>query len=251
MITLFVSSVNKDDNVTSDMFHTWGGEEEYAVHNVSITSIAEEVHGVITFDGYTRKIYKIPYSSESGDTKFQFHANGDQGDWTYKSSEYTLESGYAYNWLVGYDLDNAAAGAAIDFLLYEESFRNAIRDWGDNSLNYSICGISPSNAAKIYEKYLSLSARATQYVNNSYVKTYNDAPNYDGTSEGNIKFDAIMEEILTIALRDSKFAEDHPTLGASPIFFDSENSGLIIAVTTFAAILATGGFFFLRRRKEN
>ena len=142
---------------------------------------------------------------------------------------------------------SADEGLAADFLIEFETYRNAVAA-SSSIKQYSICGISPSDAAKLYVKYENLDENVKAHVDASYTYTY---AGKDTTDEDNILFSRIMPEIYNIALKDATFAQTHHAINISPIFINADNSSLIISIAALTAILATGGFFFLRRRKEN
>jgi|GEM_PF-5910313 len=147
-----------------------------------------------------------------------------------------------YNYVASSDM-----GLAADFVVEFENYREAVSETSSIK-QYSICGITPANAAYIYGKYEELDSGVKSDVDASYTYTY---VGKDTTVEDNILFSRIMPEIYTIALKDATFAQTHHAISISPNFINADNSALVIAVTAFVAILATGGFFFLRRRKEN
>ena len=245
----YVADLASGTTMTPNYIYTYGGDYEFgAWPGTKISDLVEkDLHGSLGFRGwadygYNRCIFRIPFNSVFGDTNVILNvgSNSDQ------SADMSLVSGSAYYW-GGKDDD---AGAAIDFLLMTEGFRNGVTA-STGILNYSVCGIDPSDAADIYGDYEELSDKAKGYVCDSFVYTYTGK--YDGVTEpgeGSIDYGDVITEIYLIALKDSAFASNHNAINVSPLFINVNNSALVIAVISFAAILAVGGFFFLRTRKE-
>ena len=240
----YIYYVTNSESATPNMIHTWGGDTEYAANNVSIVSITgvAEVHGVISFQGTSQLIYKIPVSSESGDTSFKFHYN----NWASESSEMTLAAGSAYKWGPEVGYDEAAAGDALDFLIAAEAIRNAVTASGKIKA-YSVCGISAGDAEDLCDDYNDLSAKARGYVDDSNTFTYNP----ENTSEEiAISYYDVMEQLAKIAGGVALNGHSAPKSLIS-LAVESNTSMIIIVVISATALIAVGGFFLLRKKREN
>ncbi|MCR5079223.1 MAG: InlB B-repeat-containing protein [Bacilli bacterium] len=222
--------------------YTYGGNSEFgAWHGGLISSVGTDVHGSLGFrgwadSGYIRKIYKIPFNSVFADTTLIINSSGEQ------AADAVLTSGAAYTWDGGKDAD---AGAAIDFLISAEAKRNAVTE-SSRILNYSICGISKSDAATLYSAYSGLSKTAKGYVDASYTYTYLGA--YDGKnvpSQGGVLYSVIMAKLYEIAN-----AEEGAKLTVAT-YFNSTSAALIAFIAGAVMVTSVGAFFLLRRKKED
>lgn len=228
----------------NDYIYTFGGDDQFGGWpGTKITSApgVQEVHGVMSFQNTAQNIFKIPYSTASSDNGVIIHNNS--GTQTVNMS---LVSHSAY-WFITdkeqVNYHNDDAGAALDLILAVETKRNAVSAHG-NIANYSICGISASDAASLYNTYYAMSADVKAYVNSS--KTYT----YDGLDTSNqvmVSFQDIMARLRIIALAGNQTVSG----GSRNIIAVSNNNSLIIvAVTSTIAITAFGLFFFVRRKRK-
>lgn len=190
-----------DGEQTPNYIYTFGGHEEFgAWPGTAITSVGTDVHGVVAFqgsasEGYTRRIYKVPYTTAFGDDHLILVYNGGTDAGGDQTADMLLVEGSAYWWSSDADYHNDDAGAALDFIFELESIRNAVTASGD-ILDYSICGISSSNAATLCTSYNALSESKRSYVDGSYTYTYARLnPSYND----NVSFYDIMDELSRIA----------------------------------------------------
>ena len=241
----YIYYVTGSTSTTTNYIYTFGGDDQFGDWpGTKITDVAgvQEVHGVMSFQGTSQNIYKIPYSTSAADTGVIIHTNG--GSQTVNMS---LVSHSAY-WFITdssmVDYHNDDAGAALDLILDVEAKRNAVTASGDIAA-YSICGISASDAASLYNTYYGLSETIkTTYVDNSSTYTYDGA---DKENQTNVLFADIMAELKTLALKGNQ-----TVLGSSKTTPVVRNHTTIIVVTIVAilALSGTGTFFLLRKKKE-
>jgi len=241
----YVYYVTGSTSATTNYIYTFGGDDQFGDWpGTKITDVAgvQEVHGVMSFQGTSQNIYKIPYSTSAADTGIIIHTNG--GSQTVNMS---LVSHSAY-WfitdssMVNYHNDDA--GEALDLLLNVEAKRNAVTASG-NIAAYSICGISAADAASLYNTYYGMSSDIqTTYINNSTTYTYDGA---DKENQTNVSFEDIMAELKVIALRGNQ-----TVLGSPRSTLVNQNHSTVIIVTLVAvvALSGTGAFFLLRKKKE-
>ena len=213
----------------------------------ALSSYATEVHGVFSFENTSQLIYKIPVPSNadfsfilddgsSSTQTYDVDATPGAGYW------FWLETGDSkYSWSA-----NADAGAAIDLIVDVETKRNAVSASG-NILNYSICGISASDAAALYNRYIALSANAKDFVDRSTTYTYGGA--YDGVTtpdQENVYYYDIMVQLRAIAVKGNQTVND-----ANPnIAYNASNTSLIIITIASVISLSMVGAFFLLRKKR-
>ncbi|MBO6285953.1 MAG: InlB B-repeat-containing protein [Bacilli bacterium] len=190
----YIYYVSDKDSETSNNIYSFGGDKEFGDWpGTLVTGVAgeTEVHGTLSFDGKSRNIYRIPFASEAADTHIIFNGGGDQtGDLPLAhKTAYWFES----NGQIRADAD---AGSAIEFLLEAESIRNAVTKTGGAIADYSICGISSSNASSLCAKYKALTAEAKAYVDAAETYTYLDKT---ATDEGLVSYSDIMAQLALIA----------------------------------------------------
>lgn len=238
----YIYYITDSSEATPNMIHTWGGDMEYANKDVTITGItgAAEVHGVTRFRNTDYLIYKIPFSSESGDTSFKFHYN----NWQTQSSEKTLVAGNAYQWEDGGIATNEVAGGdALDFILALEAKRNAVTASGSIKA-YSVCGISAEDSATLCTTYNELSATARGYVDTSYTYTYKRD---DSSKNDNVSFYDIMEQLAkqagVVALTGHSASRLVPMSSTG-----SNNAGVIIAIVASFALITVVGCILIKRK---
>ncbi len=242
----YIYYITDTSTATNNMIHTWGGDVEYANKNVLITGIVgvQEVHGVTRFRNTNYLIYKIPFSSESEDTGFNFHYN----NWQTQSTNKTLVAGNAYQWDDGgIATDEVAGGDALDFILEFEGIRNAVAA-GTGIKAYSICGISAANASSLCSKYNGLSGTARGYVDASYTYTYKKD---DASVNDNVTFYDMMEELAKKAGGVALNGHAASWSGVSAISSETNNGVIIALIAAAVATVAVGGAIMIRRRKEN
>lgn len=214
----------------------------------ALSSYASEIHGVFSFENNLQLIYKIPVPSVA---EFSFILNDGSNNAQTHDVKGTPGAGYwfwlkdgesKYSWSV-----NADAGAAIDLIVDVEAKRNAVSASG-NILSYSICGISSSDAATLYNRYLALSANAKGFVDRSTTYTYSGA--YDGTivpSEENVYYYDIMVQLRAIAVKGNQTVNDAKLI----VEINAGNSTLV--VVTIASIISlslVSAFFLLRKKRK-
>ena len=230
----YIYYITDSSSATTNSIHSWGGDFELDGLITSVSGV-QEVHGVTRFRNTNYLIYKIPFSSEAGDTAFKFHYN----NWAQESSEKTLVAGNAYQWGVGeIETDETAGGDALDFIFQLEAIRNAVTASGDIKA-YSVCGISKANAQTLVSAYTGLSATAKSYVDASYTYTYKPT---DDSQNDNVTFAAIMVEITAIA--------NKPDSAHSMDISDTNNSLIIVVVSTLS-LVAISSFVLLRKKRNS
>lgn len=242
----YIYYVTGSESTTGDYIYTFNGDEQFGGWpGKAITSVtgALEVHGVVCFQGTSQYIYKIPYSTSANDTGLIIHNNS--GTQTVNMS---LVSHSAY-WFITdeslVDYHNDDAGTALDLIFAVEAKRNAVTASG-NIAAYSICGISASDAASLYNTYYGLSSSIkTNYIDNSTTYTYDGT---DKTKQTNVSFADIMAELKTIALKGSQ-----TVLGTSRNVLRNNNNStvIIIAIACVSGLSTVGAFFLLKKKKHN
>ena len=244
----YIYYVTGSESATPNSIHTWGGDVEYKNSGTNITGITgvQEVHGVLQFRGTAQLIYKIPVSSESGDTSFKFYF----GDWADESPEKTLVGGSAYYWASEDGYDEAAAGDALDFLIEAEAIRNAVRESGGAPADYSVCGISKEDAGTLCTAYNGLSEKARGYVDTTNTHTYNPDAKLDINPEHQteVTYYRVMEQLADIAkvsLVGHSASRLVPASGT-----ESFNSTVIIVIASTIALITVAGCFLLKRKEK-
>lgn len=186
----YVSDKTGDDPTTNNIY-AWdelGNQQFGPWEGASIATIAEDVTGVVKFEGSFKRIYKIPVQTgyPTGVNSLIFNGGGSQ------SSAFPMIDGAAYWWEGG---ANVNAGASLDLIFRIEELRNAVTAEGDIK-DYSICGISSTDAAEVVGKYNDLNEDSRNMVNSSTTKTYAGK----GTDvETDISFRNIVIELGKIA----------------------------------------------------
>lgn len=235
--------VTGSTTTTNDKIYSYGGDDQFgAWPGTAITSIAgvEEVHGVMSFQGVSQNIYKIPYSTLAGDDHIIFNHSGGQ------TGNLSLVSHSAYWWSSDDEYHNDEAGTALDLLVAVETKRNAVTASG-NITAYSICGVSASDAASLYNTYYALSSSIkTNYIHNSSTYTYDGV---DTSKQVDVSFEAIMEQLRALAV-----AGNQTVAGGSRVInmMNSNHSNTIITVLTIIIGLSVTGTVLLlvKKRKE-
>lgn len=205
-----------------------------------------EVSGVLTFNGLSQKIYKIPVPSEGDVAVILNDANDKQ---TYDMYDIERRAGY-YTWLKAgegkYSYNaNSDAGAALDLLLRAENIRNGVRKDDGAPADYSVCGISASDAASLYNEYFALSDGAKGMVDNTTTYTYNGT-DVDPEHQTGVSYQAIMNQLREIAQKGGQ------TVSASNSFGVNENdfTAIIVVVIAITSVLACGTMLIIKRRKQ-
>ena len=196
-----------------------------------------DVTGVLHFQGHDYKFYKIPVTIgyPNGDLKFMFAYDDNN-----KSAERFLVPGAAYWWT---GEANVEAGAALDFLLAAENYRNAVVASGDIK-NYSICGISSSDAQELVNMYNALGSEvAAIYVDSTYVYTYNP---YITSANSWVCYYDVVQQLAKIALGqnvvNSKYGYDN---------FESDNTILIVVMISIIVTSSLLTVLLIAKKKRN
>ena len=236
------------DALTGDYIYAWGGDKQFGSWpGTPITSVASvkdvTTLGVLHFQGSEagKRIYKIPVViGYPGDSTFQFN----NGTNSHESASRPLVAGAAYWWTGD---ANANAGLALDFLDRVETARNAVTATGDHK-QYSVCGISKSDAEDFVEAYNALDAdiRST-YIDCTTVYTYKQ-----DKSEGNelVSYRNVMLQLSEIAGVGLAGASRNILPGTIFSVEDSTTMIVVVTLVSLAAITATA-FVFIKRRKHN
>ena len=235
-VSSYIYYVSASSNATTDYIYSWGGNSQFgSFPGTAITSVTgvSEVsgNGVMHFQNNNIRIYKIPVTiGYPGDTSFNFN----NGTNSYQTADLTLVAGAAYWWEGG---ANANAGAALDLLIRVEEKRNAVTADGDVKA-YSICGISQSDAAALYNDYKDLdSSIKPTYIDCS--KTY--------TYVGKDSNDQQMTSFYDIFVELAKIGHVSASYRIMDIYTNNNVSIVIIVVSalTLASMVA---FIFVRKK---
>ena len=241
----YIYYVTGNTNTCNDYIYTFGGDDQFGdwpgTKITDVTGVAE-VHGTIHFQGTSQNIYKIPYSTDASDTGVIIHNNG--GTQTVNMS-LVSHSGYWFitdSSQVNYHNDDA--GAALDLLLAVEAKRNAVTASG-NIAAYSVCGISASDAASLYNTYYGLSSDIqTNYIHNSTTYTYDGL---DKENQVDVSFEEIMGQLRKLAVAGNQTVLGSPRNTA---VYQNHSTVIIVTLVAIIALTGTGTYFILRRKKE-
>ena len=172
----YIYYVLENNTPTNDYIYTWGGSEQFGKWpGTKITDIVgvQEVtnSGVLHFQGSEtpKLIYKIPVTTgyPVGDSDFKFN-NGIVGEGGVESAARPINGHSAYWWE---GPANSDAGYSIDFLVAVEAKRNAVP--AGEYKQYSVCGISESDAQSLINTYQSLGTYMQEtYIDCTTVNTY-------------------------------------------------------------------------------
>ena len=235
----YIYWISESTTPVFDSVHFWGDK----VADLELAGY--EVSGVMTFNGNSQKIYKIPVPS-SGEVSFVLHNEGYAAQ-TYDmvvspaNAYYTWQeygqSKYSWN-------TNIDAAAALDLILAVEDARNDVSAHGDIK-DYSVCGISASDSLAFYNAYLGLSAAAKGMVDNSSTKTYN--PSNPSEEIDHVSYQAIMEQL---GIQGGAISSSR--ISALDSFNASSNNTMIIVISAIAATtaIALGVLLVLKKRKH-
>ena len=216
---------------------SWAGDP------LSSASYVSEVHGVLHFEGTDQPIYKINVPTKTG---FKIILNNGSAQ-TYDITP-TAGAGY-YFWLndgeskYSYST-NMNAGAALDLLLRAESIRNSVTASGKIK-DYSICGISPTDAASLYNEYYDLVADAKHMVDTTTAYTYVSTT----SSKDDISYADIMAQLHEIAVQGKVAVKGANT--SIVMFGVSDSNSTFIIIIAIVSLTVLGGYFFIRRRKTS
>ena len=237
----YIYWVSESTSPVFNRVHFWGEKSPASDPELS----AYDVTGVVTFNGLSQKVYKIPVPS-TGDVSFLLH-NEDYSKQTYDinvtpgTAYYTWQeygqSKYSWN-------ANDDAARALDLIFAVEAKRNAVSEHGDIKA-YSVCGISTSDSLALYNEYLGLSAASKGMVDNSSTKTYN--PSNPSEEIDHVSYYNIMQQlgIQGGAINSSRF-------GSLDSLDTDSNNTMIIVVSSIAAstAIALGVLLVLKKRKH-
>lgn len=241
------------DAQTPNTIYSYGGHNEFGSWpGTAITSVGTDVHGSLGFEGYasegyTRHIYKIPYTTAFSDTHIIIVYNGGKSSGGDQTADMTLVNKGTYWW--SSTTGNTDAGSAIDFLIEAEDVRNEAK-YG--TLNYSVCGISKADATTLVGKYDNLGGGAA-YVDRSYTYTYD--PSKSAEEQEASKAETAVQYSLIIAKLREIASGNGPSTNTKGIFLfgDIDNSTpiMLVVIISVVSLTAVGGYIFLKRRKEN
>ena len=245
--------VTGSNSPTNNNVYSFGGTEQFGSWpGTLITNIpgVQEVHGVLNFQGTEQLIYKIPYVTTDNDTNVIINYQGSSQTSDLLLVEHTALWWISYSDTNGDDVDdnknyhNDDAGLALDLLLDAEAKRNAVTASGGIA-DYSVCGISASDAASLYNRYYAMTAEQKAYVDATTTYTYNGT---DTSTQTSVYYSAVMAQLKAIAV-----AGDQAVSGAKFIgLLENNNNVLLIVIVSAVAITsAIGLFFIIKRRKYN
>ena len=235
--------VTGEETTTANNVYTFGGTKQFGVWpGTPITSVpgVREItsNGVLHFNGDRGvRIYRIPVKmGYNGDTKIIINYNGSA-----QSTTKVIRAGAGFYWDTDASYDYGFALGLLDRI---EEARNSVTAAGDIK-DFSVCGISSSDATDFVNDYNDLSETARGYINNSSIYTYKR--NGDAGQEM-VGYRYVMEELsekANIALVDAS--------RINPIFFANANSNtVIIVVVTFSlvAIAALGVCLVIKKKHQ-
>ena len=218
----YIYYVSDSTEATIDYIYSWDETDTHQFGDwpgSAIATVGTDVTGVVKFEGTAKKIYRIPVTLGYPTNECHFMWNNGA---EVKSDEFLMVDGAAYWWAGGANLD---AGASLDLIFSIEALRNAVSAAGDIK-NYSICGISKSDAATVVNTYNNLSDASRTMVNTSLTYTYKG----DGTDDQtDISFRDIVVELGKIA--------EIEVVG-SPRTIVGTNGGASIDSTTLIAVIS-------------
>ena len=245
----YIYYVLENATPTNDYIYSWGGSEQFGSWpGTKITEVehVEEVtgNGVLHFQGgeTAKLIYKIPVKTgyPDGDSEFKFNNND-----TMETAARPISGHNAYWW----EGDaNSQAGYSIDFLKSVEDARNAVTPSGDIK-EYSVCGISKSDAEHFVNTYQSLGVYMQEtYIDCTTVYTYKK----DG-SEGNelVSYKDVICELAKkaeIELEGSPRSISSPVAGLTGV--DSTTLIAIISVICLVSISSIVVLIVVKKRKH-
>ena len=254
----YVYYMASDDNTNPNYIYTYGTHNPGQFGSWPGTKVVdvpgvEEVHGVLAFDGRTRNVYKIPFSSLAGDTTviLNYYVSNGHSD-NSQTGNMSLNNGWAY-WFdaAGATKCGLAGAQAFEYCKAFEVKRNAVAGDGSTVGPYSICGISVGDATTLVNNYNSLSSDARAYVNNSGTFTYSSS--YDFSKDPDEQAQSIISFTSMLAVLSAK--SNVALVNAArinPLFGESGNTAIVtIIVISTVAVASIAGFFFIRKKKTN
>ena len=226
----YIYYISDSNSATNNKIYSWDVKQFGSWSGTNITSVSgvTEVQGVLHFDGNNVKIYKIPFSSR--DTGLLFNYNGSS-----QSANKTFGEGYAYTWT---ENDPQAAGLALELLLDIENARNSA-SWSGH--NYSVCGISSTDAKAFVNRYNALNSTAKGYFNNSTTYTYKDS---SASAQDNISYRLIIERLAIISGVSVSSSQLMKNLS------NKQNYTLVITIVGVITLASLVGTLFLLRKKR-
>ena len=248
----YVTSISDGSQDTPDYIYAWGdlGEQFGSFPGVRVTSApgVTVVSGVLNFQGSYKKIYKIPMSSTiTGHFKFSYDGGGTGKE----SANLLFSAGSAYWYTNEANYHNDDAGKALDLLVAAEAKRNAVSNYGEHNQNWSVCGISASDAATLWNQYYALTASQKGYVDSTTAYTWKDASsNNTDTNQKNWTYAEIMLQLKDIAIKGGQTVSGGSNI-SNPLALNENSTAIIIVVVSTLSLVALGGFFFIKRRKES
>ncbi len=260
----YIYYVSDKNSATSNNIYTYGAGGKVGQFGdwpgTAVTSVAGQTtveKGVISLGGTSGWIYKIPYNTLANDTHVIF--NYVDGNDKTQTADLPLASNRFY-WFDenGQSKYYDCGLEALAFARQVEAKRNAViagkDEHGKDVLNYSICGISASDALTLCNNYNALDESVRELVNISKTYTYSGA--YDGEnvpSETNVSFYDIMEELASRA--GGVVLEGHSGAGRVDIMdgnnADNNMAFAIAAISGAVLVTFAGSFFLLRRKHQN
>ncbi len=232
--------VSSSDSTGSMYLYTYGGDVQFgawAGTQVTAVSGQAEVHGVLSLNGSSQYIYKIPYSTTAADTHVIIHDNGGN-----QTANLALAEHGAYTYAKDAGAADADLGAAIDLLLASETKRNAVTASG-SILVYSICGVSADDAATLYNAYAALSDGAKAYVDATTTYTYDPD---DSSKETNVSYAAIMQQLYAIAVAGGTISGALVTTSVSSNVVPMVALVVILSISVVAMV----GFVYFSKKKK-
>ncbi len=239
----YIYYVTGSEEATTNYIYSFGGDCQFGAWEttkvVDVDGVAE-VHGVLSFNGTPRNIYKIPYSTTAEDTNVIISdGHGNQ------TADLPLVPGSAYTF--SGDAGDADMGAALDLLLFVEGKRNAVTAVEGLLLDYSICGISAEDAATAWNNYEALSEDAKAYVDATYTWTYAGA--YDGENvpdETGVSYANVMLQLHAIAVAGGAISESNMLYNVN-----STNNAFVITISiVMTGVVAAGALYFISKKRR-
>ena len=249
----FIYYFTETADPTPNKIYSFGGSEQFGSWpgtNILDVEGVEDVSGVLHFEGYNQRIYKIPFTIgyPEGDSSFLFNYNGSLYD---KTVDYTLEPEMGYYWSTESGDYALAATRALEFLLKVEAKRNASSYKGRS---YSICGISAEDAKDVCDEYNVIGNTERQYILRTTTKTWN--PDYEADDPSNTEIDgvsyaAIMGELSRIAGVDVGLSSRTiPGNNGAAQNVDSTTLIAIISVICLVSISSIAVLIVVKKRKH-
>lgn len=241
---------SEDNNINIYTFAPRGNGQFGAWPGAAINSLAdlEEINCVsgFKFQNNSHKVYKIPYSlgdiNNPTDEHVVFNYPYEQ-----KTANLLLVEHAAYWRGSVAESYNYEAGGALD-LFYD--FQTVLAGVGsysykERTLANSICAISQSEAARLYNLYMSFTAydRVT-FIDCSFVNTYNS----EGSGTEYISAYNIFTEL---GKRGGVIPTNSRALFFSTLGDIGNNNIFAIVLVTVVSIASVGAFFAFKKKKQD